>query len=311
MKSNLYLGFVCHIFIVSKTFASNCCNGNTVDNIISMNRTLLLYNVSEKFVQEQCNELRYNGYHQNENYSSLIFGIPAFNESSRTVTIQPNMTSVDKNRTQVGPNDFIVAGHYKDIVAFLKCFENETITGFSLNRNGSWEEQRGSIKIQLQNIGFDSLEQKNFSSLFDVLFKFTVERILKYLEPIDVIRGYDAPLLGGIGAVKNLQRMTSTIKTIKQWLPGNKKVMEKIIKLYAKKESIKEKINDLIMFLDVEEARLNGMWLECERVQKDEKMLLIVTMYAKQSNDASCMYDLGKASTTIKDVGDIFRRLSL
>ena len=263
-----------------------------------------------KDIGKQCyRKKKYDCIPSAENGDSPLttFGFPVFNEAARSVVISSDTSlsymSYVREPVKIGLRDYVIVGYPDELIAFAACFENYNVIGSSVNREGHWNENKGTIKIQLQNIDTGGTELN--STLFEMLFKFTIDRIIKYLNPLKVIKGFDAHILGGSGAVKNLARMTSAMNLIKPWIPGDKTLIEKMVEIYAKESPIKIKVNDFIQIFEENEAKvaLQKQWSGWANVRKEGEILVTLTMYAKPENDVRCTYDVGNATITMKEVG--------
>jgi len=238
------------------------------------------------------------------------FGYPHFNEARRGLTVRAGVPlSFIRGFSQpikIGSQDYVFSGYPEEIIAFCACFENYEVIGESLSDSGHWVHE-GDIKIQLQNAHIGG---RLDSSVFDLLFKYTLDRITKYLNPIQIIHGIDCQLLGGCDAVSSEAKFRKALKKIKEWLPGAEKYTEKIIELFKKKGSLKDKTKELVDFVKQEEqkkAKIRQQWIGWEHIERKEMIIVTLTMYDKPNSNVRATYTLAGSKVSMRDIGEALK----
>ena len=142
------------------------------------------------------------------------------------------------------------------MLAILECFSDYEVIGSTLKDDGHWYPNTGSIKIQLENLieskirlipGGTTLGMKKVGgagikrtdALWEMMFKITVPRLIKFLNPLKVVeelKGIILPTEETSDAVISTNEGYKALLTkIQEWLPGNEKLIGKLVELYADK----------------------------------------------------------------------------
>merc|ERR1712048_48144 len=256
------------------------------------------------------------------------FGFPHFNEGSQSTTLIPGVTLSymfgKRQPIKIGSRDYVIAGFPSDLMEFFKCFEDYEIIGKSLGQDGRWTET-GAVQVQLQNLNPRPGNMQ--SDLWEMLFKISLDRIIKYLNPVKIITGMDAKIFGSKKAASSLNDFEKMLKHVKKWLPGGEELVAKIFDLFKrpcpacpdtgkdddddtvcklmKLKCLKEKGKELIAFWKAEEARLNELrkkWVGWDSLSKTQKIMLTLTMYAKPEHGARATFNTGKSRMKLGDI---------
>ena len=238
------------------------------------------------------------------------FGYPYFNEKGKQVVLKAEVPLSHifgfRQPVKIGSRDYVIAGYPDELLAFFACFENYKVIGSSLNEQGHWIPNTGSIQIQMQNLYTKG--ERLSSTLYEMLFKYTLDRIIKYLNPVAIIKGLDCQILGGCDAVESLSKFKKAMEKIKKWLPGTDKLVKKILEIYQEKKPIKDKIKEIIDFIKDEQRRKAGIrkqWIGWGNVSnKDKKILVTLTMYSKPEHGVRSTYYMGHGTVSMKDIGE-------
>jgi len=237
-----------------------------------------------------------------------VFGFPYFHEGTKRVTVRPGVTlSYMFGRRQpikLGSRDYVISGWAKELIAFCKCFEDYDVIGSSLDQDGHWYPNTGSLKIQLSNVNPDS--QSLNSELWEMLFKISMDRLVKFLNPMKIIAAKEAIVLGN-KSVSSLSQMQQALEKVKKWLPGSDKFIAKILELFAKEGDLKDKMKEFIQFYKDEEKKKDALrkhWVGIDNVNKERKLMITLTMYPKPENRVRTTYNFGKATIKVKDIGE-------
>lgn len=253
------------------------------------------------------------------------FGFPFFDINSRSTAVRPGVTLSymfgTRQPIKIGSRDYVVAGFPGELMAFFECFRDYKIIGSTLAQDGHWY-QNGNIKIQLQNLNNVGVSTKD--ELWEMLFKVGVPRIIKYLNPVKIIKGMDAKIFG-TKILKTKMDMMKALAQIKKWLPGNDNFIQKIAALFMQpcpacdKEDctietlacLKNKGSKLIEFWKLEEARkdkLREKWVGWDDVTKSQRRIMVTfTMYAKPEHGVRATYNTGKSVLPVADVIDALK----
>jgi len=240
------------------------------------------------------------------------FGYPHFNVEARGTVVRAGVPLSYmfgyRQPIKIGSRDYLIAGYPDELLAFFACFENYKVIGSSLNDEGHWIPNTGSIKIQMQNLNDFS---KLSSTLFDMVFKYTMDRIIRYLVPTAVIKGLDCKIMGGCDAVKTLAGFQRAIAKIKKWIPGSDKFIAKIIEVYQKDIPLEKKMKEVLDFMRKEEKRKAGIraeWIGWENVVYSEKKILVtLTMYSKPEHGVRSTHYMKKGTVTMRDIGEALK----
>jgi len=239
------------------------------------------------------------------------FGFPHFNVKSRSITLRPGVTLSNifqRQPVKLGSRDYIVCGYAKELLLFFQCFENYKVIGSSLDQDGHWKANTGTLKVQMSNVNPQS--QSLNAELWEMLFKISMDRIIKYLNPIKIISEKEALVLGSRKAVSNANEFERAIEKIKEWLPGSEDFIEKLKELYKKKGDIKEKVKEFIDFMKAEQkkkAALEKQWVGMDNLDKNGKIMVTLTMYSKPENRARTTYSFDKASVKMGDIANAIK----
>jgi len=205
---------------------------------------------------------------------------------------------------KLGSRDYVISGWAKELIAFCKCFEDYDVIGSSLDQDGHWYPNTGSLKIQLSNVNPDS--QSLNSELWEMLFKISMDRLVKFLNPMKIIAAKEAIVLGN-KSVSSLSQMQQALEKVKKWLPGSDKFIAKILELFAKEGDLKDKMKEFIQFYKDEEKKKDALrkhWVGIDNVNKERKLMITLTMYPKPENRVRTTYNFGKATIKVKDIGE-------
>merc|ERR1712002_306177 len=253
------------------------------------------------------------------------FGFPFFDISSRSTALKPGVTLSymfgKRQPIKIGSRDYVVAGFPGELMAFFECFRDYNIIGSTLAEDGHWYQQ-GSIKIQLQNLNNVGVSTKD--ELWEMLFKVGMPRLIKYLNPVKIIKGMDAKIFG-TKALTSKMTMLKALEQIKKWLPGNDDFIQKIVALFMQpcppcdKEDctletlkcLKDKGAKLIEFWKQEEARkdkLRAKWVGWDDVIKSQRRIMVTfTMYSKPEHGVRATYNTGKSVLPVAEVIDAMK----
>lgn len=268
-----------------------------------------------KQVKKQCFDRRKQGHAASAELGDSplkAFGYPHFNEARRGVVVKAGVPlsymGGHRQPIKIGSRDYVFAGYPEQILAFCACFENYRVIGESLSHTGHWVDE-GNIKIQMQNV--QEWGGRLDSSVFELLFKYTLERIIKYLNPVKIIKGIDCKLLGGCDAASTVDKFRAALEKIRGWLPHSADVINKIIEIYQKKEPLEQKAKDLIDFIKIEEekkAKIRGDWIGWDNIEhKDKAIIVTLTMYDKPTNHVRSTYTMHGSNVSMKTVGEAIK----
>jgi len=247
-----------------------------------------------------------------DNHSPIKqFGFPFFNEKSRSITLRPGVTLSymfgHRQPIKLGSRDYVIAGFANELLAFFDCFKDYDIIGSSLAADGHWYPNTGSLKIQMQNLNTNS--QGLNAQLWEMIFKISMDRIIKFLNPYEIIASRQA-LITGEKAIETLSELEKAITKIKSWLPGSEKFLRKLIELMNAEGEAKDKIKAFIEFWKEQEKikdALRKQWVGLDYVNKENKIFVTLTMYAKPTNGVRTTYNMGKATMKVGEIGDAIR----
>jgi len=237
-----------------------------------------------------------------------VFGFPYFNEKARRISVKPGVTlSYMFGRRQpikLGSRDYVIAGHAKQLRSFFKCFADYDVIGSSLLSTGHWVTGVGKLKVQLSNV--NPASPKLTEELWEMVFKISMNRIIKFLDPMKIIEEKDLLIMGGKKAVDTASDMEQLLKKIKEWLPWTDKYVDKFMEIYKGKRTAKEKMDDFLKFIKDENAKRNNLrkqWVGLDNVDPDKKIMITLTMYDKPTNRVRSTYTFDKATVKVADVG--------
>jgi len=243
------------------------------------------------------------------------FGFPYFDVKSKSITLKPGMTLSNLFKSQripikLGSRDYIICGYAKEILLFFQCFENYNVIGSSLDQDGHWKTNTGTLKVQMSNV--DPQSQGLDAELWEMLFKISMDRIINYLNPVNIISEKEALVLGSKRAVSNANEFEKAIKKVKEWLPGSEDFVEKIVELYKKKGNLADKVKEFIDFMKEEQKKkavLERQWVRMDNLDKNGKIMVTLTMYSKPENDIRTTYDFNKASVQMGEIAKAVKLL--
>lgn len=264
---------------------------------------------------KQCFEKKAKGIvpsAENKDSPIEVFGFPFFNEVSKSILLKagtPLSYMFGKRQPiRIGSRDYIISGYANELQAFFDCFDKYAVIGSSLNQDGRWVSNTGTIKLQINNV--DEHSTGLDSSLFDMLFKISLDRIIKYLQPTKIIKRMDAIILGSSKAASSKSEISKALDKIKEWLPGSDVFIKKFKEIFAKDISLKEKIKEFMKFVkDFQHRRsfIRKNWVGWDNVNKRKKLIVTLTMYAKPENRLRSTYDAGKATVMMGDLSKAFK----
>merc|ERR1711962_516871 len=219
-----------------------------------------------------------------DNHSPIKqFGFPFFNEKSRSITLRPGVTLSymfgHRQPIKLGSRDYVIAGFANELLAFFDCFKDYDIIGSSLAADGHWYPNTGSLKIQMQNLNTNS--QGLNAQLWEMIFKISMDRIIKFLNPYEIIASRQA-LITGEKAIEARSELEKAITKIKAF-----------IEFWKEQEKIKD--------------ALRKQWVGLDYVNKENKIFVTLTMYAKPTNGVRTTYNTGKATMKVGEIGDAIR----
>ena len=148
-------------------------------------------------------------------------------------------------------------------------------------------------------------------NIFDIIFKYGLDRIIKHLDPVGMIKGLDCQILGGCDAVSSAEKLKKALDKILKWLPGGEKLALEVVRIFMKKCSITRKIQELLAFIKVREAReasIRKRWIGWDNVDYGEKKItLTLTMYSKPEHAVRATYRMTGASVTMGEIGEALK----
>jgi len=234
------------------------------------------------------------------------FGYPEIKISGQSRAIQRLFTRIslnvyEKNLTpiDVGKEDYLIVGTKDEILAFCTCFEDYKVIGKQLMEDGTWKNE-GKLKIQLQNIAKWGVN----ADVFDIVFKYTLERITRTLNPTGVIGEMDKALLGTTRLIDNIGKIKENIEKLRQWVPFGEIVIKKIISLVKDKTPPVKLVKDLYAFIRGQNE-VQKKWINLNKkvIDKGKKIIVTLTMYTKPENKVRATYNFDKATVTLGDIG--------
>ena len=271
---------------------------------------------------EKCNIAIKNGKPPSAENSPLeTFGFPFFNEKGKQIEVKPGVTLSYIGKfyqpIKLGSRDYVISGFAAEFLAFFDCFKDYDIFGSYLAPDGHWKNETGtteSLKVQIQNTAQNT--QGMNSELWEMIFKITLENLAKYLAPKTVIL-QQTEAISGIkpGTLTKASDFLDYLEKAKNYLPIGDPIpfLEKINELRKEKDEKKK----LKAFLDfVKEMRAKKKlgklkWSNWKNVNKDDKIVMTITMYEKPDSTVRATYDMGKVTVKVKDVGDAFKMFLL
>jgi len=237
-----------------------------------------------------------------------VFGFPYFDERSRRISVKPGVTLSYmfgvRQPIKLGSRDYIISGTAKQLQSFLECFSSYEIIGSSLQPDGHWAAGVGSLKMQLSNVNPTS--PRLTDDLWAMIFKISMDRIIKYLDPMRIIEDKDLLIMGGNKVIDTATDMEKLLFKIKEWLPWTDKYLQKFMELYKGKGTLQEKTDKFLKYVKGEEAKRNSLrkqWIGLDNVDKDAQLMITLTMYDKPNNRVRSTYTFDQARVTVADVG--------
>ncbi|XP_002161932.2 uncharacterized protein LOC100207260 [Hydra vulgaris] len=225
----------------------------------------------------------------------LAYGYPDFNQKTKSITVDPKATLILSNKVKqpirIGSRDYVISGKAKELVAFFECFGDYDIIGSELNANGSWPDNTGQIKIELQNINPGN---GNFDkTLFEVMFDMAMDAILKVIDPT--------------GIVASAYEVEQALKPIVDFLPSPSEFIAKAKEIYVKKISKNEKKKLMLYWLKEQDKITMRMWKKPENVKKGDKLLMSLVMYTKPEKTVRATYNTAQSKISMKDIAKILK----
>lgn len=138
-----------------------------------------------------------------------------------------------KTPVRIGAHEFVFSGTPEEIIAFCLCYDKYDVIGSELNEDGVFKSNTGEIKIQLQDTAaWDAGKSKD---AVDMIIKYTLERITKFLNPMKIIGEMDTAIIGADGDyTKAIKEVRKNFDKIKHWIPAIPGVIAEIKKILMK-----------------------------------------------------------------------------
>jgi hypothetical protein len=220
-----------------------------------------------------------------------------------------------KNPVMAGSRDFYFAGDRNDIKEFFNCFEAYEVIGQEMQETGHWLNKTGKIKIQVQDEA--TYKIPNGATLFDMMVKMTLDRIIKELDPKKIVTEkityvYDpiTHLFGDTTAQlkTKFSWLKSNFEKARKWIPEDPEIIDGIKKILdaggidTEPKSMLQKLKDFFKKNKDKEGDLN-VWKEKKNLKKKGKVIGVITMYPKPNNGVRTTYNTGKSVVTMKEIG--------
>ncbi|XP_012564164.2 uncharacterized protein LOC100202753 isoform X1 [Hydra vulgaris] len=289
------------VVLIVATFAVNCRRSDIKEKSTSrsfVSDILAKFDSEFETKKKKCEDKKKSNEVPSGKIDSPLetYGYPNFDENTKSVTVHPGATLMLSNKVKqpirIGSRDYVISGKAEEIVAFFECFGDYDIIGSELNLNGSWPDNTGQIKIELQNIFPGDSNFKN--TLFETMFDLSMDAILKTISPAGKVyaSGYE---------------VIKALKPIMDYLPSQSDFIEKATEIYVKMISEDEKKKEMLNWLKEQDKSNKQMWKKPENIKKNDKLLMSLVMYTKPEKTIRATYNTGMSKISMKEIANILK----
>jgi len=313
------LVLTCAVIILTCCLHGQYTKADSIKKILEdlvKKRTIKYFNKDKK---DQCFKKKKDDVSA-ENLDSPIkpFGYARVDELNRGITMLSPGRSLSKlngfrKDIVVGESDFYFVGKGKDLIKFCKCFQVYEVTAKTLGDDGKWNKENGQVKIQLENVQSWTAGNKD-PNLFDMIFKMTLDRIIKELDPkakikqiLGIGRSTDGEtqrqFLGPSDKLEiKIDNLKKKFKEWRKWMPEKPEILDGVEKILAAANlTPKQVLEKFLAFVNEKKTEDKpGEWQKKDYVSTDKEIIAVLTSYPKPPNKLRATYNFGKPEVTLK-----------
>ncbi|XP_012565582.1 uncharacterized protein LOC100215701 [Hydra vulgaris] len=290
------------VVLTVATFAVNCRRSNVKEKkvtIPSLSDIMTKFKPEFETKKKACEKKKKSNEVPSGKIDSPLqaYGYPDFDENTKSVTVDPKATLILFNNVKqpirIGSRDYVISGKAEELVAFFECFGDYDIIGSELNSNGSWPNNTGQIKIELQNVYPGGSNFKN--TLFETMFDMGMDAILNAIFPASP------------GKIAKAYEVGKLLKPVADYLPSQSEFITKAKEIFKKTISEDEKKKEMLNWLKTQDNSTKQIWKKEENVNNKEKLLMSLVMYTKPEKTVRATYNTGMSKISMKEIAKILK----